>query len=278
MIRIVTDSTADITQEEAIEKNIDVVPLYVLFGEKSYKDGVDINPEKFYELLEISHPKTSQPSPANFLEVFDKYPEDEILCITCSKKLSGTYQSATIAKDLAKSPNIKVVNSGIISTGLRSLILHAIKMRDENRPLREILYTIERLKTQIFVGGVAETLEYLKRGGRVSHIKAFAATLLKIKPIIYMQSGVLKPYKKRARGLMKALSTLIETLEEYKIDNDFPISIGYSANPKNANKLIEILKEKGISNISSENIHELGSVISTHTGPNGVILSFFTQT
>ncbi|PID82522.1 MAG: EDD domain protein [Clostridiales bacterium] len=276
MIRIVTDSTADITQEEAIEKNIDIVPLYVLFGEKSYRDGVDIHSEKFYELLEISHPKTSQPSPADFVEVFNKYPEDDILCITCSKKLSGTYQSAVIAKDMSKSPSIKVIDSGVISTGLRGLILYAIKMRDENKSLREILYTVERLKTQMFVGGVAESLEYLKRGGRVSHIKAFAADILKIKPIIHIDSGLLKPYKKKARKLIKALNTLTETLEEYHIDLNLPITIGYSKNPKNALKLIKLLQEKGIHNNLKENLHELGPVISTHTGPNGVIISFFT--
>ncbi len=273
MIRIVTDSTADITIEEARQNNIDIVPLYVLFNGYSYKDKVEIDSQKFHKLLEKYQPTTSQPSPGDFAKVFDKYPNDQILCITCSKKLSGTYQSAILAKDLSNSKNIKVINSGIISTGLRSLVLQAIKMRDENRPFEEIVLKLEKLKKRIFVGGVAETLEYLKRGGRISHIKAFAATILKLKPIIVMDLGILKPYKKKARGLMNALNTLLETLEEYKIDLKYPITLGYSANPINAEKLINLLKGKGIT--QNFTMHEVGSVISAHTGPNGVILSFF---
>ncbi len=274
-MRIITDSTSDFTIEEAKNNNIDIVSLYVVFDGKNYKDKIDLDSEKFYELLKHSQPQSSQPSPSDFLEVYNRYPDEQILCITCSSKLSGTYQSAVIAKKGLDTDKIVVMDSATISLGLKNLVLQAIKMRDSGMSLEEIVREIDSLKDRVFVGGVANTLEYLKRGGRVSNIKALAGSVLKIKPLLFVEDGVLKSYKKRARGMVNALKILSQTVDEFKIDKNFPILLGYSKDDSNARDLAELFSKNGLDDNLSYAPCEVGSVISTHTGPNCVIFSFF---
>ncbi len=220
MIRIVTDSTSGISQIEASELNIDVVPLYVFFNKDMYKDGVDFTNEEFYELLKDNHPTTSQPTPVDFLNVFNKYDKDEIICITLSEKLSGTYQSANIAKGMSDNKNICVIDSANVSVGLRNLVFQAIKMRNNNLKADEIITKITALKDKVVTLGMADKLDNFKRGGRISHVKFFAGNLLNIKAMIIVENGMLEAYNKKARGKNKALNIIANSLQELNYNEE----------------------------------------------------------
>lgn len=272
MIRIITDSTSEITPEEAKKNNIDVVPLYVIFNGKTYKDRVDLDIDGFYEHLKKFSPTTSQPSPGDFLEIFDKYAEDEIICLTCSQRLSGTYQSANLAKAQSKNQKVHVINSETISLGLRGIVFETVGMRDKNFSCEEIIEGIKFLKNKSITMGGAQTLEYLKRGGRISNIAAIAGSFLNIKPILTVNDGLVKSYKKKARGKNNAISIVSQAVDEFNIDKSLPVIIGYSRDLENAEALMEKLKGKGI---KIAEVCEIGPVIGTHTGPGAFILSFF---
>ncbi len=276
MIRIITDSTASITKEEGEKLKIDIVPLYVLMANKMYRDRVDFTDEEFYELLEDNQPTTSQPNPSDFLDVYNKYPDDEIICITLSEKLSGTYQSANIAKNMCDNKNIYVINSENVSLGLRNLVLIATKMRDENYSSDEIVNKVEELKSRAITLGMADTLENLKRGGRISNIKFIAGRLLNIKPLLIVKDGILQSHSKKARGRQSGVKIIAKSLDEYNYDNSLPVALSYSKNIENAKLLSEELKKYNV-HLKESDFFEVGSVIATHTGENAFIMSFFSK-
>ncbi len=275
MIRIITDSTSDITPEEAKKLSIDIVPLYVIIGSKNYKDRVDIDTREFYEKLKESPITTSQPSPADFLEVYHKYPNDEIICITCTHKLSGTYQSAVVAAESFENSKIKVIESTSISLGLRNTVMEAVRMRDEGFDCDAIVEHIEAINQKSFIVGSLETLEYLKRGGRISNVSAALGTLLNVKPILKVSDGVIETYDKKVRGKKNALKFIANQLSDMEIDTSLPISVGYTNEIENSKMLIDTLKTIDISIDESTNFAEIGPVIGTHVGPGCYLLAFF---
>ncbi len=276
MLRIVTDSTSSISYEEAKLYNIDIVPLYVVMEGSTYKDRLDISDNLFYRLLKLHQPTTSQPTPDDFLKVFEKYPDDEILCITISEKLSGTFQSANIAKTMCNNKNIEIINSNTASLGIKNLILKAINMRDKNYNLSEVVGKINSLIEKSITLGMCDTMENLKRSGRISHMKFIAGSLLHIKPILIIKDGIIQGYHKKARGRQKAITLMIEALKEYDYDENYPLLIGYTHKTETANLLKDKLKENGF-NVAENSLSELGSVIATHTGENTFIINFISK-
>ncbi len=276
MLRIVVDSTSSLSAEEAKKYNVDIVPLYLFIDGMTYKDRVDISINLFYKLLKIHQPTTSQPTPNDFLNVFNKYPDDEIICITMSNKMSGTYQSANIAKDMCENKNIAIVNSTNASVGVINLVFKAMQMREENKSLEEVVEEIEKLKKRLLTIGMCDTMENLRRSGRISHTKFIAGSLLGIKPILIFQEGMLQPYHKKARGKKKAINMMIEALKEFDYDPNYPLLIAYSRNIENAVLLAEKLKENGV-NVDNSHFFELGTVVGTHTGENTFIMNFISK-
>ncbi len=274
MIRIITDSTSDITLKEAAEKKIDIVSLYVHMEDKVYKDRVDLTAEDFYEKLKDHPSTTSQPSPADFLAVYNQYPEDEILCITCTHKLSGTYQSACIAKEDALNNNITIIDSNTISLGLRSIIFEAVRMRDQNCTMKEMIDYINEVKKKNYIIGSVDSLKYLKRGGRISGASAVVGSILNIKPILKISDGVIKAHDKKVRGKKNVIKTLCELVEEIGFDKNLPMVIGYSTDEKDADRIGAKLKEKEIG--YNMDAGQVGPVVGTHVGPGCVFISFFT--
>ncbi len=272
MLRIITDSTSSISQEEAKKLNIDVVPLYLLDGEDTYKDGIDFSTEEFYERLKESMLTTSQPNPTDFLEIFDKYENDEILCICISDKLSGTYQSAKIAKGMCKNKNIGVLNSETASVGMRQLVLKAIQMRDNGANIDETAKELVHLKHKLVTMGMADTMENLKRGGRISNIKFITASILNIKPVLIIKDGLLQAYNKRARGRKNAIKIIVNAILKCNIDKSYPVVIGYTKDDESAIMLKEKLLENDI--LVDEGFVELGSVIANHTAENAFVINF----
>ncbi|HOO29138.1 MAG TPA: DegV family protein, partial [Lachnospiraceae bacterium] len=177
MIRIITDSTSDISMEKAKELNVDVMALTVSFGEQSYKSGIDITNAEFYKRLVSSSelPKTAQVNPYEFEEKYKEYLDagDEIISIHISKELSGTYQSAVIAKEALDSDKIAVLDSLNVTSALGLLVIIAAKMRDEGASMQEITDALHSYIPRLRLFVVLDTLDYVRKGGRISPTIAF---------------------------------------------------------------------------------------------------------
>ena len=268
MIKIVTDSTSDFTAKEIEDLAIDVVPLTVNFGEETFIDKLTISNEEFYERLANSAvmPVTSLSSPEAFSEVFRKYPEDDIVVITVAEKLSGTYQSALIAKDENNSSRIYVVESGNTTGGQNLLVRQACLYRDQNLSAMEIVKKIESLKERLVLLAYIDTLKYLVKGGRLSAISGAIGGVLKVKPIVCLYKGVIESIAK-TRGVKAGVSFMVEKTQLER-DPAMPLIGIYSSDSSNLDLLYAELKEDCIS-------CSAGSVIGTHAGPNAVGIAYF---
>lgn len=279
MIKIMTDSTSDIDLEYAKKLNIEVVPLKVIFGQKEYKDRVDLQPEQFYDLLASSNslPSTSQPSPQDYLDIYEKIKEnkDTLIVITLSSVLSGTYQSACIAKDLVDYENIYIIDSLNATQGLRLIVEKAVQLRNNGLSAQEIVNVIEEYKTRVHIYAYVDTLEYFYKGGRLSKTSATVGTMLKLKPIVGLKNGTLDVFAK-ARGALKATTKVIDVIKEHgEIDLDEPISIGYTGDTSGLDKFENTLREEfGFDEV----LHGyVGPVIGTHAGPGARLIAYVTK-
>ncbi len=216
-VRIITDSTADVTPEAARQLNIGVVALKVLFGHEEYRDGIDLNIEEFYAKLTGSGqlPTTSQPSPNDFLTEYEKAKAagEEILVLTLSSQLSGTCQSAQLAKDYCEYEPIYIVDSLSATIGTQLLLREAIRLRDAGQSARQIAAQLDQLKSRIVVLAAVDTLEFLVKGGRLSKAAGFAGSLLGIHPMITLEEGKLSVLGK-ARGKKATLQLFWQQMEK----------------------------------------------------------------
>jgi len=277
-IRIIADSASDITQEEARRLDIEILPIKVVFGNEEYLDGITLNHRQFFEkLIETDvMPTTCQITAYEFEQAFQKVKEagDEAICITLSSKVSGTYNSACIAAENF-SDCVSVVDSENVCIGERLLILRAIEMRDRGFSREEIAAALEREKKDIRLLGLLDTLEYLKRGGRISPTVAFAGEMLSIKPVISIQDGEVVLVGK-ARGSKNGNNRLVELISREGIDFDRPFYLAYSG-------LSDALLKKYIVDSAhlyrgkAENlpVSSIGCTIGTHAGPGAVAVAFF---
>ena len=275
-VRIIVDSTVDLTDD--IKKQLTIVPLTVHFGETEYIDGVTINHKEFYEKLIESDvtPTTSQPTPDAFSKVFEevKRNNETAVVITVSSKLSGTYQSATIAA--ADYPdNVIVIDGKTVAIGTGILAKLALKLRDEGLSAKEIAEILEKEKNNVFVIAMLDTLEYLKKGGRISKTAAFAGSLLSIKPVAAIADGEISILGK-ARGSKQANNFLITEIQKYGIDFNKPILLGYTGlGTELLEKYIEDSKCIWEGNVEKLDYTSIGSVVGTHAGPGAVAAAFF---
>lgn len=276
-VRIITDSTSDISLDQAKKLGITIVPLKVIFGDKEYKEGIEITMDKFYEMLGKAEklPTTSQPAPDEFLVHFNQAKEagDSVVVIVISSKLSGTYQSACIAKEMSGHSQIYIVDSMNAITGLRLLVDHAIKLKDQGISAEQIADTLEKLKDRIVLLAAVDTLEYLHKGGRLSKSSAILGTLLKFKPIINVKDGVVGVVGKE-RGTNKAIARTMELIEEFgSIDTSLPVYFGYTADDAKSIILRENVVEKY--SLKDESLFPVGCVVGTHVGPGACVITYF---
>ena len=269
MIRIIVDSSADFTKEELLEKNIELVPLNVTLGEEHYADGVNLTRNELYEwlLADSSHfPKTAQPSPQDFLSVFDNAAEngDEVICILLSSSLSGTCQSAFLAKGMADYDNIHIVDSLTATHMIRILALHADRMRKNGSSVPQILTALEELKGKAKVFAALDTLEYLQRGGRLSKAAAAVGTLANLKPIITVSEEGTVEVIQKCMGRNKTLSFLMNKIQELNIDTSFPLYSVYTYGTENSELFEKKLADAGYT--VSERV-QVGATIGCHIGP-----------
>ena len=274
--RIIVDSTADLMPE--FKSRVHTVPLTVNFGDEEYIDGVTIDHKTFYEKLIESDvlPTTSQATPDAFIKEFEKAKEagEAAVVITLASKFSGTYQSATIAADDYE--NIYVVDSGSATMGSGILVELAFKLLDEGKNAEEIATILEEEKKKIIIVALLDTLEYLKKGGRISKAVAFAGGVLNIKPVLSVIDGEINMLGK-ARGSKMGNNLLVQEIEKAGgIDFSKPVLLGYSGiSDALLKKYIEDSRHIWEGNLQEIRYTSVGSVIGTHAGPGAVVVAFF---
>ena len=274
--RIIVDSTADLMPE--FKSRVHTVPLTVNFGDEEYIDGVTINHKTFYEKLIESDvlPTTSQATTDAFIKEFEKAKEagEAAVVITLASKFSGTYQSATIAADDYE--NIYVVDSGSATMGSGILVELAFKLLDEGKNAEEIAAILEEQKKKIIIVALVDTLEYLKKGGRISKAVAFAGGVLNIKPVLSVIDGEINMLGK-ARGSKMGNNLLVQEIDKAGgIDFNKPVLLGYSGiSDALLKKYIEDSRHIWEGNLQEVRYTTVGSVIGTHAGPGAVVVAFF---
>lgn len=276
MIKLITDSTSDIEKQEAEKYGITIVPLKVIMEGNDYRDRVDLNAEDFYPLLEQCDnlPTTSQPSPQDFLTIYEKAKEanDSIIVITLSSAISGTYQSACIAKDLLDYEDVHIIDSLNATQGLHILVKKAVQLIQEGKEAKDIVSFLEEYKKRIHIFAVVDTLEYFYKGGRLSKTSAAMGTLLKFKPVVGLKEGKLELFDK-ARGTMKATAKILELIQEHgEIDLQEPIFLGYTGTSVGLDKFCEQLRDHLL--FTNEEYGIVGPVIGTHAGPGAKLIAY----
>jgi DegV family protein with EDD domain len=273
-VRIVTDSTADLPPQLAQELGIAVVPVYVRFGDKSYRDGIEISYDELYDKLVNSpvYPSTSQPTPADFAQVYRELSKetDEIISIHVSGKLSGTYSSALQGKKLVDSKtNITVIDSESVTIGLGIITISAARLSLLNESLNGILEDIKQTKMNIHLLGVLDTLKYLALGGRIGRARALLGSVLNVKPLITIRNGEISPVG-NVRTHAKAVEKLFEFVKGASNIQD--LAIIHNTTPDDAISL----KDRLGSFVKSDRLYmaRLGPALGVHAGPGmlGVVI------
>lgn len=278
-VQIVIDSACDLPAQTAQNLGLTLLPLRTIFDGQEYLDGVELTPRQFYEkLIETDlTPTTSQVPPADYETAFEKLTAngDTVLCITVSSQLSGCCQSAHIAAERF-GDKVIIVDSENVTIGEQLLVLRAVQLRDENWSAWEMAEILNHEKKRIRLIALLDTLEYLKRGGRISSTAALAGTLLSIKPVIALQDGKIEMLGK-ARGSKNGNNKLIELVKNSNgIDFDKPFALAYSG-------LSDAMLQKYITD--SHELYEgqteylpvcaIGSTIGTHAGPGAIGVAWF---
>ena len=277
MLRIVTDGAADILPEWQKEFGIDTIPVNILFGEKSYLQGVELDNEGFYKLVEETKriPKTSQPSPHQFVEFYRKVAQkgDTILSIHITAKLSGTYASAiSAAEELKGEFNIVPVDSACGSLGIGLMCREARKLDRAGKSVEEIVKYLENIKSQVRVILTLDTLEYAKMSGRVKTLQAALASLLNVKPIAILRNGDLN-MAERVRTRKAALDRVIEIAKEEYGDKPVYLAVVHARDLKSGQGLLD--QAKNHFNHKETMISELSISIAANLGPGTVGLIIY---
>ncbi|WAW15821.1 DegV family protein [Peptostreptococcus equinus] len=279
-VKLVIDSASDISKKEADKLGLIFLPLSVFFGEDKYLDSIDLSSEKFYELLEQNDdlPKTSQVTPYEFGEKFKNLIDEghDVVAITLSSKLSGTYSSAVIAAGEFDENRIFIVDSLNATVSVRILIEYAISLVEQGLSAKEIYTKLEEKKNKIRMFFVMETLEYLYKGGRLSKLEAMAGNLLSVKPILTIKDGLVTRVAK-ARGYKKACQMLVDIIEENgPIDNSMPYSFAFTGKDSS---LLDQYKsnyskffDKDVNDIQ---VSPIGCTVGTHIGPGCIGVAYF---
>lgn len=277
-IQIITDSASDITDQT--RKDVTVLPMTITFGDTQYQDGVNLSHQEFYEkLIESGElPTTSQIPPFDFASAIQKAvsQDKEVIIITLSAKLSGTYQSACLAASEYEG-KAYVVDSENVTVGEHALIEYALQLKDQGMDAPSIVEKLETQKKQIHLIALLDTLEYLKKGGRVSKAVAFAGGVLSIKPVIAIENGEVAILGK-ARGSKQGNNFLVQKIKECGIDFKKPYFLGYTGlNDSLLKKYIEDSKELWTEHTQSLAISTVGGTIGTHVGPGAIAVAFFAK-
>ena len=278
-VRIITDSGIDLPGE--LDPRLTVIPLGITFGTTTYADGVDLTNDRFYEMLIESDelPKTSQATPYAYQQVFEQVRSagEEAVVITLSSALSGTYQSAVTAA--ADYPEVHVVDSKNVTIGQSLLVLYALRLADEGLGAAEIAEKVEAVVGRVCLLALLDTLEYLKRGGRIPKSVGAIGELLSIKPVVGVEDGEVVMLGK-ARGSKNGRNQLHQQVEKHGIDFTMPVLLGYTGlSQKLLRKYLDDNRAIWEGMVAEEDlpITSVGATIGTHVGPGAIALAFFAK-
>ena len=275
-IKIITDSSADLPNEVFQKLNIDVLPLLINFGEESHLDGVDINIEELFEKIETSDvfPNTAQVTPPRFAEAYEKYLKQgyKIISIHLSSCMSGTYQSACLAKQMLESDDIYVVDSQNVTSGLGLLAYRAAILRDRGLSVEEIVADLEESKEYISSSLCFESLDNLVRGGRITKTVSVVTGVLGIKLILEVKDGLMA-VKDKVRGSKKAVKRIIKDIEHYGLKEDMPIVLLNVNNEDVYKPIKEYLDEHNLNYIDEV----VGCTVGIHSGNNATGVFFMSN-
>lgn len=280
MIRIISDSTCELSLEEQQRLNITVVPLTVHFGEESfYDDGIELSKEQFFSRLERAEelPTTSMVPPERFVDVFRRYIEagDEALGIFLSSEISGTYQAACMAMDEIGSPNIHLIDSRSAFLGLGLLVYELVKLRDAGLSIEELVRQGQLMTQNIRFLAIVNTLKYLRKGGRISAASAVVGEILGMKPLVTVVDGIIRPLGK-ARGMTAAIKQLLVEVKENLPDlGKHQFMFANSGAPELMEKAISHLKDP--LKLKDWLTCELGAVIGTYAGKGCVGVAYIAR-
>lgn len=268
MIRIITDSTCDLPIENLEREGVCVLSLTVHFGEEQFKDKRELSNEEFYERLKNSHqlPKTSLLNPDDFLQCFHQFPEDELVVITLSSQLSGTYQSACIAKQMSERENIYIVDSKSTSVGLGLLVLKACQKKGVVLSGKQMAEELTQERENLRIVAAIDTLEYLIKGGRVGKTAGAIGKVLQLKPVITLEDGKIVVIGKH-RGTKRAMSEIATLFNQDKGRMDPLVLFAHTNNIEGGKQLESLLEKEGEQ-------YCIGSVVGTHAGPGAVAVAY----
>lgn len=272
-IKIISDSTCDLTPEQVQRHNIRIVPLYVVFDEESFMDGTEIDTEKLYEMVEKKKilPKTSAPSPQDFYNIFESEIEkgNKIIYIGLSSKLSSTIQNAKIAAEEFDAGSIEIIDSENLSSGIGLLVMKAADYREKGMDLQKIAENVRDLIPKVRTRFIINTLDYLYKGGRCTALESFVGSLLRIRPIVTVKSGTMILEEKIRGRREKILSNMLENaLSDKELMDDARVFVTHS----NAQADAEYIKKELLHKLKVKEItiSNAGCVISSHCGPGTV--------
>ena len=275
-IKIITDSTADLSNELYEKYDIEVLPLLINFGEESYLDGVEINPQKVFERIEKEDvlPTTAQVIPNRFIEAYKKYLSEgyKIISIHMSSVMSGTYQSAYIAKEALETEDIIVIDSQNVTAALGILVLKAAKLREKGYNIATIEEELNNVKDKIRLSVYFNSLEYLVRGGRISKTAGVVGGMLGIKLILEIKEGIMS-VKDKIRGNKKSIKKIISDLEDANLDDEVPVILIDVNNIEVKDALREYMKSNKVNFVECP----VGSTVSIHSGPGCCGLVFLNK-
>ncbi|MGD8552328.1 MAG: DegV family protein [Anaerolineales bacterium] len=269
MIKLVADSTCNLPDHLVEKFDIKIAPIAIQFGEETFEEGIDIDRDLFYRKIEELGiiPTSSQPSPAWFERYYREYHQQghEILVITVTQKHSGTYDSATLAKSMVPEATVEVFDSGSISLGTGWMVLEAARAAEQGADLETIVKRLEYIRANSYLYLTPETLKYLQMSGRVGQLQGAIASLLNVKPIIYLEDGALEAGE-NVRKRSKAVERLIDLLSE-NIDQDAPIHLAviHARVAQEAAGLLE--RAKSTFNVKEYLMEDLISSLAVHGGP-----------
>lgn len=275
-VAVVTDSMADLPKETADEHGVSIVPLTVIFGEETFLDGVDMNSHDFFARLKTSSvmPSTSQPSPADFIQVYDdllgKY--DHIVSVHASHKLSGTYQSACIARDTMESRAIDVIDSKQVTMCEGFAVLEAARTAQRGASRQEVCEAVLRVTGSVQLLFTVDTLEFLERNGRIGKAASLLGTLLSIKPIIHLEDGEVAPAD-RVLGARRLLPRVMELMTEAIGSRAICAAVLHTDAHEKAEEWKREI-DKGFE-CRELIVKEVGPVVGTHAGPGAVGVAWY---
>lgn len=268
-LKIITDSSSDLTIEEGKQFGIEIVPLTLSFDDKIYRDGIDIQKEEFYDLLinQKKYPKTSQPSPECFVSLYEEAKEkgEIVLVLPIAKALSGTYNSAVIAKDIVGYDQIYIIDTCTTIAGLQIMVAEALE-KSKTMDILAVVAHLEEFKKRIVLYACMNTLEYLSKGGRLTGVEAALGNFLNLKPIITFKEDGAIDIVSKSFGKVRANNSLVKLLQNNKMDTRYGVFYYYSYVEENLNHFIDRLKKENLY-VEGHRIN-LSPVVGCHIGDN----------